>query len=180
MTALMRTVRRQRAQTLDELAAVTGLTKSYLSKVERGRSTPSVSAAIKIARALDVDVARLFSDDPTAASLTVERAADHAGGRSHAIAATMLGKAMAPFVVRPGTRFTTHPHAAASGHATHPGQEFLFVHRGRVELDHDGRITALDAGDCAYFDASVPHGLRRVGDESAEVVVVTYDEPRRT
>ena len=135
MTALMRTVRRQRAQTLDELAAVTGLTKSYLSKVERGRSTPSVSAAIKIARALDVDVARLFSDDPTAASLTVERAADHAGGRSHAIAATMLGKAMAPFVVRPGTRFTTHPHAAASGHATHPGQEFLFVHRGRVELD---------------------------------------------
>ncbi|BBY98752.1 helix-turn-helix domain-containing protein [Mycolicibacterium fallax] len=173
MTALMRTVRRQRALTLADLAAATGLTKSYLSKVERARSTPSISAAMKIARALEVDVARLFTDDPAAASLTVERAAEHAGGRSHPIAATMLGKAMAPFLVRPGRQFAT------LDQATHPGQEFIFVHRGSVELNHDGRVTALEAGDCAYFDAAAPHALRRVGAEPAEVIVVTYAEPGR-
>lgn len=159
--------------TLDELAAATGLTKSYLSKVERGHSVPSIAAALKIARALEVDVAQLFSDDPEAGTLTVERASERGADRHHAIAAAMLGKAMSPFVVRPGRQFAAHPHPS------HPGQEFVFVHRGTVELNHDGAIIRLGSGDCAYFDAAVPHKLRQVGDDPAEVVVVAYDAPGR-
>jgi mannose-6-phosphate isomerase-like protein (cupin superfamily) len=80
---------------------------------------------------------------------------------------------MSPFVVRPGRQFAAHPHPS------HPGQEFVFVHAGSVELNHDGRILRLDTGDCAYFDASAPHKLRQVGDQPAEVVVVAYDAPGR-
>jgi len=159
--------------TLDELASATGLTKSYLSKVERGQSVPSIAAALKIARALEVDVAQLFSDDPEAGTLAVERAGDRGADRHHAIAAAMLGKAMSPFVVRPGRQFTAHPHPS------HPGQEFVFVHRGAVEFNHDGQIIGLGSGDCVYFDAATPHKLRQVGDEPAEVVVVAYDAPTR-
>jgi mannose-6-phosphate isomerase-like protein (cupin superfamily) len=158
---------------LDELAAATGLTKSYISKVERGQSTPSIAAAMKVARALDVDVAQLFSDDPTATTLTVERAADRTAAKHHPIASGMLGKAMSPFVVRPGRQFSTHVHF------DHPGQEFLFVHSGTIELKYGDGVTALQTGDCAYFDASQPHRLRQVGDAPAEAIVVTYDEPRR-
>lgn len=39
--------------TLDVLAEKTGMTKSYLSKVERGLSTPSIATALKLAKALD-------------------------------------------------------------------------------------------------------------------------------
>ncbi|MGU3498022.1 helix-turn-helix domain-containing protein [Mycobacterium sp. C31M] len=173
MSGLLRAVRQQRGMTLDEVSASTGLTKSYLSKVERGQSVPSIAAALKISRALDVDVAQLFSDDAEAGTLTVERATDHGSDRHHAIAAGMLGKAMSPFVVRPGRQFAAHPHPA------HPGQEFVFVHRGAVELNHDGRIVALDTGDCAYFDASAAHKLRQIGDDTAEVVVVAYSAPGR-
>ncbi len=157
--------------TLEELAAGTGLTKSYLSKVERGHSVPSIAAAMKIARTLNVDVAQLFSDDPEAGSLTVERAVERAGDRHVPIAAGMLGKAMSPFVVRPGRQFASHPHPA------HPGQEFAFVHSGTVELNHDGRIVELGTGDCAYFDAAVSHKFRQIGDDAATVVVVAYDAP---
>lgn len=158
--------------TLDELAADTGLTKSYLSKVERGQSVPSIAAALKISRALDVDVAQLFSDDPEVSTISVERAADRGADRHHAVAARMLGKEMSPFVVRPGRTFTTHPHP------THLGQEFIFVHSGTVELSHDGRLITLEAGDCAYFDASAPHKLRQVSEDAAEVVVVAGNAPR--
>lgn len=171
VSGLLRAVRQQRGMTLDELAAGTGLTKSYLSKVERGQSVPSIAAALKISRTLDVDVARLFSDDQEAGTLSVERAADRGGERQHAVAADMLGKAMSPFVVRPGRQFVRHTHPS------HPGQEFLFVHEGTVELNHDGRIIRLDEGDCAYFDAAAPHKLRQIGDRDAAVVVVTYHAP---
>jgi mannose-6-phosphate isomerase-like protein (cupin superfamily) len=159
--------------TLDELASATGLTKSYLSKVERGHSVPSIAAALKVAQALEVDVAQLFSDDPEISTLTIERAGEHSGDRHHAIAAGMLGKAMSPFVVRPGRQFSTHPHPS------HPGQEFIFVHAGAVELNHDGSTVRLDVGDCAYFDATAPHKLRQLGSEPAEVIVVAYDAPQR-
>ncbi|BBY64206.1 helix-turn-helix domain-containing protein [Mycolicibacterium helvum] len=173
MTQLVRAVRQRQGLTLDELALATGLTKSYLSKVERGQSTPSIAAAMKVARALDVDVAQLFSDDPTVTTLTIERATDRTATKHHPIASGMLGKAMSPFVVRPGRQFGTHVHFE------HPGQEFLFVHAGTIELKYGDDVTALETGDCAYFDASQPHKLRQVGETPAEAIVVTYDEPRR-
>jgi transcriptional regulator with XRE-family HTH domain len=172
MVALLRAVRTQHGMTLDDLAGETGLTKSYLSKVERGQSTPSIAAALKIARALKVDVAQLFSDDASTSSITVERAVTDSAERHHPVAAAMLGKAMSPFVVRPGRQFTGHPHPS------HPGQEFLFVHAGRAELSYHGDIVTLAQGDCAYIDASVPHKLRQLGDHPAVVIVVAYDEPR--
>jgi len=173
VSGLLRAVRQQRGMTLEELAAGTGLTKSYLSKVERGQSVPSIAAALKISRTLDVDVAQLFSDDPEVSTFAVERATDRGSTRNHAIAAGMLGKAMSPFVVRPGRQFAAH------AHPTHPGQEFVFVHAGTVELNYDGRLVELSAGDCAYFDAATQHKLRQVGNETAEVIVVTSPAPRR-
>lgn len=80
MTALLRPVRRQRGLTLEALAAQTGLTKSYLSKIERGQSTPSIAVALKVARALDVDVGRLFSDEAAREKIAVERAGGPGAG----------------------------------------------------------------------------------------------------
>jgi DNA-binding XRE family transcriptional regulator len=166
MTALLRTVRRQRRLTLAQLADRTGLTKSYLSKIERGHSTPSIAVALKVARALDVDVGRLFSDDAADDQITVDRA-DPSAGRYRALATHLLGKSMSPFVVRPTGRASDDPHPE------HTGQEFVFVHSGAVELTYGDRVIPLGPGDSAYFDASVGHRLRAVGGEPAEVVVIT-------
>ncbi|BDN81927.1 transcriptional regulator, MerR family [Mycobacterium pseudoshottsii JCM 15466] len=79
MTALLRAVRRQRGLALEQLAQRAGLTKSYLSKIERGQSTPSIAVALKVARGLDVDVGRLFSDESAHETITVDRAHDRLG-----------------------------------------------------------------------------------------------------
>ena len=69
---------------------------------------------------------------------------------------------------------------AAHAHPTHPGQEFVFVHSGTVELNYDGRLVELTTGDSAFFDAATQHKLRQVGDDTAVVVVVTSPAPPRT
>ncbi|OBG32282.1 DNA-binding protein [Mycobacterium alsense] len=167
MTALLRAVRRQRGLTLEQLAEQSGLTKSYLSKIERRHSTPSIAVALRVARALDVDVGRLFSDEAAEEKITVDRAPGGPGGeRYRALASSLLGKSMSPFVVRP----TGDP--ADDPHPEHAGQEFVFVHAGRVELEYGDQTLTLGVGDSAYFDATVSHKLRAVGAERAEVVVV--------
>ncbi|MGV9797299.1 helix-turn-helix domain-containing protein [Mycobacterium sp. NPDC003449] len=170
MSALLRAVRQQRGMTLDELAKITGLTKSYLSKIERQRSTPSISVAMKVAHALEVDVAQLFSEDPSVTTLTVDRAAERTAGRYHAVATAMLGKSMSPFIVQPTLEFTDHPHPA------HAGQEFVFVHAGTVEMRYQDELITLRTGDCAYFDASLPHQLRQRGKAASEVLVLTHTD----
>lgn len=175
MTALLRTVRKQRGLTLERLAEQTGLTKSYLSKVERRRSTPSIAVAMKVARALDVDVAQLFSERSDEEKIAVDRAVDRRGDRQRyrAMAPGLLGKSMAPFVVQPAGRVSGDPHPV------HSGQEFVFVHAGVVELDYGEQTVRLVAGDSAYFDASISHRIRAVGSGRTEVVVVTAGEPDR-
>jgi transcriptional regulator with XRE-family HTH domain len=174
MTALLRPVRRQRGLTLEQLAQQTGLTKSYLSKIERGQSTPSIAVALKVAQALDVEVGRLFSAEAAQEKITVDRAAGRKadGDRYRMLAPSLLGKSMSPFIVRPSDRASDDPHPE------HSGQEFVFVHTGRVELDYGEQTIALGPGDSAYFDASVSHKIRAVGAKPAEVVVVAQTEPR--
>lgn len=175
MTALLRAVRRQRGLTLERLAEQTGLTKSYLSKIERRQSTPSIAVALKVARALNVDVGRLFSDEAAEEKITVDRAEDRGGAdgqRYRALASALLGKSMSPFVVRPTDNLADDPRPE------HAGQEFVFVHAGTVELDYGDQTITLGIGDSAYFDASVGHKFRAVGAERAEVVVVAHAEPR--
>lgn len=170
MTALLRAVRRQRGLTLEALAEQTGLTKSYLSKIERRQSTPSIAVALKVAKALDVDVGRLFSDEAAQEKIAVDRATAAAGGQRYRILASpLLGKSMSPFVVRPTEKPADDPHPE------HAGQEFVFVHAGSIELDYGDQTITLGTGDSAYFDASLSHTIRAVGAQPAEVVVVAQD-----
>ena len=128
--------------------------------------------ALKVAHALDVDVAQLFSDKSANDTIVIDRAEDRNGvdGQYRLLAPNLLGKAMSPCVIRPLDR-SDDPISA------HPGQEFLFVHAGTVELEYGDHIVILTAGDSAYLDASVSYHLRAVEPTRAEVVVVAYNEP---
>lgn len=176
MVAFLRAHRRRAGLTLEALAESTGLTKSYLSKVERGISTPSIAVALKIARALDADVGQLFSDGLDTDTMTVERhderlvAPDGPGAAVYdSIAARMLGKSMQPFIVHPTTE-------SGSDFMEHPGEEFVFVTEGTVEVSLPDRVITLNQGDSLYFDANTPHRVRSVSPTRASLVVVVYDE----
>lgn len=165
VSALLKTIRTQQGLTLESLAGQTGLTKSYLSKIERGLGTPSIAAALRIASVLRVDVAQLFADESTQTRLVIDRAADSSTARHSPRATSMLGKSMSPFILRPERKFT-------ASHPTHDGQEFLYVASGTVELDYDGQLHTLTVGDSAYLDAGVEHRIRSTGSTTARVVVV--------
>ena len=172
-----RYLRHQRGLTLEGLAAATGLTPSFLSKVERGASVPSISTALRLARALDVSVGQLMGKAEDAGVVCLlrrsERRSFMRGGAAPAdddyepLAPGRAVKAMEPFIMRPPAEF--EPDRMPS---THMGEEFMFVLQGRVELDFGDRTLTLDRGDSLYFDASIPHRTRAAGPDGAEVLVV--------
>lgn len=175
MSTRLKLLRQQHGLSLEQLAQHSGLTKSYVSKVERGLSTPSIASALKLARALAVDVAQLFSPQTDAGELCLTRAdqrlrierAGDVGRRVELLAADMAGKQMQPFVLHPSAEFSDGPEPAG-----HPGEELVWVLTGRIEMAFPQRHEQLAAGDCAYFRAGLPHRIRRLGDAPASVLVV--------
>ncbi len=55
----------------------------------------------------------------------------------------------------------------------HAGAEFLYLLRGKIGIVVAGDEHVLAAGDSIYFDASQPHGYRRLSERPPEALVVT-------
>lgn len=166
--SLIRALRQERELSLGMLGERTGLSKSYLSKVERGHSTPSIAVALKIADALSTDASRLFVKDGKQTTMAIDRHESHQQETVllRPLGSEMLGKLMSPFVVRPGLDFAPHE-------SNHSGQELIFVHQGEIELHYDDASIVLHPGDSAYIDATLTHHLRSASEEEAQAVVVT-------
>lgn len=78
---------------------------------------------------------------------------------------------MLPFVVHPPHEFV------ASTLREHEGEEFLFAHKGRVEIEFPNETVQLRTGDSVYFNALIPHRTRSLGTTQAEIlVIVSHDE----
>lgn len=65
--AQLRSIRRQRGMTQEELAERSGYHPTHIANIERGRNLPSLEAIFRLARALDVSAADLVRAAETAA-----------------------------------------------------------------------------------------------------------------
>lgn len=62
--ARLKEARKKKRLTLDALAETCGVTKGYLSKLERDQVNASVASLVRVCAALDVPVGSLFDDAP--------------------------------------------------------------------------------------------------------------------
>lgn len=182
MTAIshrLKALRKQHGLSLEQLATRAGLTKSYLSKLERGLAEPSISTVLKLAQSYDISVGQLIGEEASLVddNISVVRVADRSelsdaasvnGHRYQSLAGKRPLRKMEPFVVHPPRAFrepeTTSPH---------DGEELIFVLKGAVEVLLGDRLERLEAGDSIYFDSSLLHRMRTVSRQMAEVLVVT-------
>jgi len=177
---VLKLLRRRRKLTLDALAKSAGLTKGYISKIERGLSVPSIAAVMKLARTLDVSVGELLGEVNSHERVHVVRAGERSpfqrastkiGYNYEAIASGRAIRAMEPFIMRPPRTLSKRKLMFA-----HAGEELFFVLKGKVELAFDDQMLTLGPGDSAYFDGSVRHRSRSLGRSLAEVLIVISHE----
>ncbi|RQS72547.1 cupin domain-containing protein [Burkholderia sp. Bp8963] len=171
----IRALRQRLELTLDDVAATAGMSKPFLSQVERGRATPSITSLVRIAAALGVTV-QYFVDTPTEARsvrradmLQYFRFADSASSFAR-LTNLVDGRKLEAILVRmpagqPPSEVTTHA-----------GEEFLYVMRGSVALTLEASTFTLNAGDTAHYESTMPHAWRNTADE--EAVIVWVGTPR--
>jgi transcriptional regulator with XRE-family HTH domain len=173
----VKTLRAERKRTLAALAQRVGVSTSYLSQVERDKTTPSLATLTALAAALDVQV-RYFFETTTEAAF-VFRASDKmrdGNGTTPAGRAAAAQEVTEQQLAPPGRSrlVVTHlqiPPGQASGNlSAWPGEEFVFVLSGVIHIDLGGESYSLAAGDSLHFDAAQPHAWRNDSQESCSVL----------
>jgi len=175
----LRALRLQKKLGLVELGRHTGLSAALLSKIERGRVFPTLPTLLRIALVFSVGLDYFFAADSDRHPVAIVRRKERlrfpekAGQRSPAYhfeclvfpaSDRKLDAFHAEFNPIDATKLQPHEH---------PGVEFLYVMRGRLEIRIGRETHLLHAGDSIYFDATMPHGYRRLGSAPCDALVVT-------
>jgi len=165
--------------TLEALAARTGITKSFLSKIERGISTPSIASAIKIADAFGLSLAQVFGSTAAGQDYVLvrrdERQPFNRRGQEHGhrYEAIMLGDGRGLFEAFIDTPPFARPPEIPP--AEHRGQEMIHVLKGRVDVHFPRATLRLARGDSLVFDARLPHYMLSVAPHLAQLLVVVTE-----
>jgi transcriptional regulator with XRE-family HTH domain len=174
--ARIRAYRTMRRMTVRALACAAQASPSFISQLERGQTSASVAMLRRIAEALGLTVADLFSEDDATGHRVVRRADRPAlpagpGVRKYLVSQRPLRNVeIYAGEFDPGASTGDEPYTHGDA------QEFLLVRHGRVVLwlgaPGEAVPYPLGAGDALEFRTSLPHRVVNEGDEPAEVLWV--------
>jgi transcriptional regulator with XRE-family HTH domain len=172
----LRAVRRAKSLSLSEVAAATGISASFLSLVENGKSDITIGRLVRLVTFYGVHLADLVPVQPAAEPDLVRKSEQRtlpspAEGIQFRLLAPSMEGTMMPMIVE----FEPSAHLAEFGR--HPGEEFVHVLRGTMELELEGsEPRILRSGDSAYYSAERPHLFRNASD-TASLRIICVDSP---
>jgi transcriptional regulator with XRE-family HTH domain len=167
---IIKRLRVQNGLRLQDVAAASGLSTSFLSSVERGESDIAVGRLARIAAYFGHDVGSLLGYSSRRSrphfiapedKVRVERGA---GVDYLAIRVAALGLEL--FAV------TFAPHSGFDAPTAHEGIDVVHVLSGEVILTLDEIEYTIGEGECAVYSAAYEHSLRNDGDVPAVTVAI--------
>lgn len=182
-------IRNNKNITLKALAAKTGLTEGYLSRITNATTAPPISTLARIAQGLEIDISYLLlggngteEDNPSIIisreeecdEIPISESFSNAPLRRYdfkPLGSLKRGKSMQPHILTPDFD--------PGEFLQHEGEEFFYVLEGTIEFLHGSERYELSQGDSAYFDSHIPHTGRSLGDKKAKVLIVLYPYRRR-
>ena len=164
-------LRKSQQMTLKNLANKTGFSISFLSQLERGKSSATLESVKKISLALGVEPGYLFSYPRRIQRDKLET--EHM--KKHKIYyQSLYGSIKNP-------TFSPHlvvlsPYQNEGNLIKHPGQEFIYVLEGQLTVQIDNETYLLQPSNSIMFDSNHEHYWYNYTNEDVKFLCVNYDE----
>jgi transcriptional regulator with XRE-family HTH domain len=171
----LRAARQARGLTLDQVAAATGLTKGFLSRLERDEVSPSVASLVSVCEVVGIRVGELFETPQTSLVRAGEGRQINFGGTD-----------VRELLLTPGTQGALQVISSTIEPGGSGGEElytldceveFVYVVRGRLQIRLSDDTVLLDAGDAFTFPGREPHTWSNAADGDCEVIWVLAPAP---
>lgn len=179
ISQILKQARLAQQLTMDQLATRTDLSKTFISRLENFRITPSLNALNKVAHALGVNMADLFTPDARPQPVVfghinegepIDRDEGKAFGINYfALAFKKLDREITPFLIE----YT--PSKKNREFLMHPTDEFFVLLSGKVDFYtfDESSCKTLKKGDTVYLSKNIPHTVRlHQGQQKAQALVI--------
>jgi len=171
----LRTARKLRGLTLDQVAQSAGLTKGFVSRLERDDVSPSVASLVSVCDVLGLRVGELFDPPRTSVIRAGEGRLINFGGEGAVerliTPGTQSALEVIHSVIEPGGNGGEELYALACD------AECAYVLSGTVEVVLEDHAETLTAGDAMTFPGSSPHTWRNPGPRPCEVLWILAPAP---
>jgi transcriptional regulator with XRE-family HTH domain len=181
----VRQMRKEASISARELAGAVGVSPGFISLLERGKSSASLTTLRGIATALKQPLAALLEGDDDGRGRKRGNSSE-LRGRQHAGAplAEVVRRSRRKRLELPGSFFSLellspdlqgmiefivielepgHPPTESTAHIR-SGEECVVVLRGTMGLTVGNETMILESGDSARFDPAIPHRIENLGD----------------
>lgn len=176
----VRVLRKKKGWTLQQLASLSGVSRSMLSQVERGTANPTLGVAFRIAQAFGMSLGDLVDVPAVKHTIDVVRHDDEQSlfrddenCRIRTLSPLHLEKDVEFYelVLRPGGVLSSAPHFEYT-------REFLTIEKGSVRVTSGDQTSELHRGDSAHYPADVSHKIENIGrGEAVGFLVDIYGRP---
>lgn len=157
---------------LIDLAEKTGQPPEFIEQVEADLLTPPVSFLLQLSSALKIDPSGFLTEQEKAQIEGKRQEGFIKRTQNYSYRTLTPGAAdkhLRAFMVTIEPR-ETHKMIEYK----HPGEEFIFVYKGELELTLGGKAFHLRQGETIHFDSETKHKLRNLSDERCELLVTLY------
>jgi len=169
-------IRLENRITLNEIAMEAGVSKGLLSKIENGRTIPSLPVLIEIIKVLKTDMSHFFEgiSNELAYGYIHKKAADYEpeqkenaeGFQYFSILNTSVSNAVFQSVL-----LKLAP-AAKREKVVTDGFTFLYLIEGNVNYLLADEVIPLEPGDSLFFDGKIPHVPQNLSGSVAIMLVI--------
>ena len=158
-------LRRQKSLSLEELAQMSGVSRSMLSQIERDATNPTVATLWRITSALGISIDEVLGTKSHGVDLEVVpgHALPLIGSADGLMQMRVLGPLSTAgthewyeLSAKPLARLESKPHGAGT-------REHLFVSEGELTVSSGELKRVVGAGELARYNADVPHTITNSG-----------------
>jgi transcriptional regulator with XRE-family HTH domain len=167
----LRAIRQLRRKTLKEVATAAGISESFLSQLERGRTNATIATLQRLATALAIEVSDLFASGNARPRVLPREAREFVAWGELGRKALLTPKPFHSLEVvvarfEPGGSTGDEPYTHGDS------EELLVVVEGEVHVQLGTDVHELGVGDSVLYQSSTPHRVSNPGHEGAEVMFV--------
>lgn len=166
----LRTRRQQLRLTLKEVALGSGLSVGFISQIERGITSPSLSSLVSVARVLRMEVSELLAQPKPQGPLTRHDERPVYAVSPNSLAYERISSSFEGSVLR--SVLIHEPPGHRSEPIAHEGEEMFYVLEGAVTVEVAGERNVLETGDSLHFQSTKIHSSWNHTDDPATILWV--------
>ncbi|OOM07475.1 helix-turn-helix domain-containing protein [Clostridium saccharobutylicum] len=177
IAANLKKIREEKKLSLDKLSELTGISKSMLAQIERGKSNPTITTLSKIAFGLKIQITTLITT-PKANTVVMNKndinplEENNGKYRLYPFFPYEDGRCFELYTleIEKGGYLSSEPHIEGT-------QEFLTVFQGEITIEVDNEKYKIKNGNSIRFKSDKSHSYHNSGSNLLKAHLIVYRHP---